>query len=180
MSVLPTKTKPKKISMIGSDGRRHTYLFKGLEDLHLDERIMQFMAIVNNMFAKAHKLVCVCVVHVQYVTLVEPSLGLSIFYSFLPFSLFLSPSHPLFLPLSSRHQTQLYLARDYAVIPLGARSGLIQWVDNVTPLFGIYKRWQQREALAKAMQQVRTNDYNVQIKLVHCLHMYICTTLILA
>ena len=41
--------------MIGSDGRKHTYLFKGLEDLHLDERIMQFMAIVNNMFAKAHK-----------------------------------------------------------------------------------------------------------------------------
>lgn len=55
VSVLPTKTKPKKISMIGSDGRKHTYLFKGLEDLHLDERIMQFMAIVNNMFARAHK-----------------------------------------------------------------------------------------------------------------------------
>ena len=53
--VLPTKTKPKKISMIGSDGRCHTYLFKGLEDLHLDERIMQFMAIVNNMFVRAHK-----------------------------------------------------------------------------------------------------------------------------
>ena len=52
-----------------------------------------------------------------------------------------------------RHQTQLYQAKDYAVIPLGARSGLIQWVDNVTPLFGIYKRWQQREAYVKAMQQ---------------------------
>ena len=39
------------------------------------------------------------------------------------------------------------------MIPLGARSGLIQWVDNVTPLFGIYKRWQQREAFVKAMQQ---------------------------
>ena len=63
----------------------------------------------------------------------------------------------------SRHQTQLYLARDYAVIPLGARSGLIQWVDNVTPLFGIYKRWQQREALAKAMQQV------------HYMYIYPCT-----
>ena len=57
------------------------------------------------------------------------------------------------LPSSLRHQTQLYQAKDYAVIPLGARSGLIQWVDNVTPLFGIYKRWQQREAYAKAMQQ---------------------------
>lgn len=28
---------------------RHTYLFKGLEDLHLDERIMQFLAIANTM-----------------------------------------------------------------------------------------------------------------------------------
>ena len=55
--------------------------------------------------------------------------------------------------MSHRHQTQLYQAKDYAVIPLGARSGLIQWVDNVTPLFGIYKRWQQREAYVKAMQQ---------------------------
>ena len=34
---------------------RHPYLFKGLEDLHLDERIMQFLTIVNNMFAKANK-----------------------------------------------------------------------------------------------------------------------------
>lgn len=47
------------------------------------------------------------------------------------------------------------------MIPLGARSGLIQWVDNITPLFGIYKRWQQREAYAKALEQVRvsTDEY---------------------
>ena len=57
-------------------------------------------------------------------------------------------------PPPSRDQTQLYMAKDYAVIPLGARSGLIQWVDAVTPLFGIYKRWQQREAYAKALEQV--------------------------
>lgn len=34
---------------------RYPYLFKGLEDLHLDERIMQFLNIVNNMFASANK-----------------------------------------------------------------------------------------------------------------------------
>ena len=28
---------------------RHAYLFKGLEDLHLDERVMQFLSVVNNM-----------------------------------------------------------------------------------------------------------------------------------
>lgn len=45
--VLPTKTKPKKLAFHGSDGKKYTYLFKGLEDLHLDERIMQFLSISN-------------------------------------------------------------------------------------------------------------------------------------
>ena len=53
--ILPTKTKPKKMVFLGSDGRKYAYLFKGLEDMHLDERIMQFLAIVNNMFAKANR-----------------------------------------------------------------------------------------------------------------------------
>ena len=47
--VLPSKTKPKKIVLIGSDGLRHAYLVKGHEDLHLDERIMQFLSITSNM-----------------------------------------------------------------------------------------------------------------------------------
>ena len=36
---------------------RHSYLFKGLEDMHLDERIMQFLGIINTMFARAERLV---------------------------------------------------------------------------------------------------------------------------
>lgn len=50
--ILPTKTKPKKLAFYGSDGRRYNYLFKGLEDLHLDERIMQFLSIANSMMSK--------------------------------------------------------------------------------------------------------------------------------
>lgn len=72
---------------------RYTYLFKGLEDLHLDERIMQFLSIANTMLRGSG-----------------------------------------------------YQARHYAVIPLGLRSGLISWVEGVTPLFSLYKRWQQRQA----------------------------------
>ena len=34
---------------------RYTYLFKGLEDLHLDERITQFLEICNHMFAKEER-----------------------------------------------------------------------------------------------------------------------------
>ena len=41
--ILSTKTKPKKLFFIGSNGKKYTYLFKGLEDLHLDERIMQLL-----------------------------------------------------------------------------------------------------------------------------------------
>lgn len=54
VTTLHTKTKPKKIVFYGSDGKTYTYLFKGHEDLHLDERIMQFLSIVNRMLIKYH------------------------------------------------------------------------------------------------------------------------------
>ncbi|RDD40629.1 Serine/threonine-protein kinase SMG1 [Trichoplax sp. H2] len=54
--ILPTKTKPKKIKLLGSDGKVYTYLYKGLEDLHLDERIMQLIAVINKMLARAEKI----------------------------------------------------------------------------------------------------------------------------
>ncbi|XP_037074413.1 serine/threonine-protein kinase SMG1-like [Pollicipes pollicipes] len=98
--ILPTKTKPKKLQLCGSDGRRYAYLFKGLEDLHLDERVMQLLSITNQMLAK------------------------------------------------QTEDVERYRARGYAVVPLGPRSGLIQWVEGSTPLFGVYKRWQQRAATA--------------------------------
>ncbi|XP_069381042.1 serine/threonine-protein kinase SMG1 isoform X1 [Paralichthys olivaceus] len=105
ITILPTKTKPKKLYFLGSDGNNYPYLFKGLEDLHLDERIMQFLSIVNTMFTK----------------------------------------------INQQEQPHFH-ARHYSVTPLGTRSGLIQWVDGATPLFGLYKRWQQREAVLQAQK----------------------------
>lgn len=99
--ILPTKTKPKKLVFHGSNGKRYTYLFKGLEDLHLDERIMQFLSIANSMMTKS---------------------------------------------ADCNGTISKYRARHYSVIPLGPRSGLISWVDGVTPIFALYKKWQQRDA----------------------------------
>ncbi|KAK4437819.1 Serine/threonine-protein kinase SMG1 [Sesamum alatum] len=45
--ILPTKTKPKKLVIVGSDGLKYTYLLKGREDLRLDARIMQLLQSVN-------------------------------------------------------------------------------------------------------------------------------------
>lgn len=53
VQILPTKTRPKKFAFIGDDNRQYNYLFKGLEDLHLDERIMQFLSISNTIMRKA-------------------------------------------------------------------------------------------------------------------------------
>ncbi|KAK9805272.1 hypothetical protein WJX72_010214 [[Myrmecia] bisecta] len=43
-------------------------------------------------------------------------------------------------------------ARHFTVTPLGPRTGLIQWLDNTVPLYGVYKAWQKRAATRKAGQ----------------------------
>ncbi|TKY67498.1 Serine/threonine-protein kinase SMG1 [Spatholobus suberectus] len=47
VTILSTKTKPKKLGILGSDGQKYTYLLKGREDLRLDARIMQFLQAIN-------------------------------------------------------------------------------------------------------------------------------------
>lgn len=48
VTVLSTKTKPKKLVLLGSDGQKYTYLLKGREDLRLDARIMQLLQAINS------------------------------------------------------------------------------------------------------------------------------------
>jgi len=99
---MPTKTKPKKVTLISSDGKQSSFLLKGREDLHLDERMMQLLSIVNRLMR--------------------------------------SNKNSSTRNLSSRH---------YSVIPLGPRSGLIQWVEGTAPLYSMYNRWQAREGKAQ-------------------------------
>ncbi|KAF4143106.1 FATC domain-containing protein [Phytophthora infestans] len=47
VTVLRTKTKPKSLKLIGSDGKTYKYLLKAREDLRLDERIMQYLRVTN-------------------------------------------------------------------------------------------------------------------------------------
>ncbi|KAI9362481.1 hypothetical protein DFJ73DRAFT_576621, partial [Zopfochytrium polystomum] len=49
VSLIPTKTKPKRFEFKGSNGRIYSYLFKGHEDLHLDQRIQQFISNFNDL-----------------------------------------------------------------------------------------------------------------------------------
>ncbi|KAL7080455.1 hypothetical protein ACQ4LE_000052, partial [Meloidogyne hapla] len=115
--VLPTKTRPKKISFIGNDGKTYTFLFKGQENLYIDARLMQLLRMCNTIFA-------------------DP-----------------------------KNQRQMdtrppYHSATYSVTPLGARCGLIQWVEGSIPLFQLYWKWRVRRA--KFLAELEENKLNKQ------------------
>ena len=51
MSVIMSKQRPRKCTMVGSNGRKYPYLLKGHEDLRQDERVMQLFGLVNTLLA---------------------------------------------------------------------------------------------------------------------------------
>lgn len=116
INILRTKTRPKKLSILGQDGHMYTYLLKSREDLHLDESIMQFLDVTNCLLKESGK----------------------------------------------RNISNL-AARTYPVLPLSDQSGLICWVDHVTPLFDLYKTWQQRAKDTKSVTQSPMDQYHHKV-----------------
>merc|ERR1719411_941366 len=49
LQVIPSKQRPRKLCMRGSDGKEYMFLLKGHEDLRQDERVMQFFSLVNSL-----------------------------------------------------------------------------------------------------------------------------------
>ena len=56
--VLPTKTRPKRLRLLASDGAAHAFLLKGADDLRVDERLMQFVRAANAAARDAAALAC--------------------------------------------------------------------------------------------------------------------------
>jgi FKBP12-rapamycin complex-associated protein len=50
--VMTSKQKPRRIGIMGSDGKKHGFLLKGKEDLRQDERVMQVFDLVNALFSQ--------------------------------------------------------------------------------------------------------------------------------
>jgi serine/threonine-protein kinase mTOR len=51
LSVIASKQRPRRLTIIGSDGKDYTYLLKGHEDLRQDERVMQLFGLVNTLLS---------------------------------------------------------------------------------------------------------------------------------
>ncbi|KAJ0981758.1 hypothetical protein J5N97_010013 [Dioscorea zingiberensis] len=102
LTILSTKTRPKKVVLRGSDGQNYTYLLKGREDLRLDARIMQLLQAIN-----------------------------------------------CFLQTCNDTCRRSLAIRYYSVTPISGRAGLIQWVENVTSIYSVFKSWQNRAQLVQ-------------------------------
>ncbi|KAJ4815070.1 Serine/threonine-protein kinase SMG1 [Rhynchospora pubera] len=50
--------------------------------------------------------------------------------------------------------------RYYSVTPISGRAGLIQWVENVSSIYSVYKSWQKRTQLAQAQVSGVSNGNN--------------------
>ncbi|RUP43431.1 hypothetical protein BC936DRAFT_137191, partial [Jimgerdemannia flammicorona] len=49
LTVMTSKQRPRRLTIVGSDGREYLYLLKGHEDLRQDERVMQLFGLVNTL-----------------------------------------------------------------------------------------------------------------------------------
>jgi hypothetical protein len=119
--VLPTKTKPKKITFICEFGNSHHYLLKGHEDLRLDQRLMQVVQATNCIFEGNAKA------------------GVPLTAGILFQDCFSRKSNSCNKP--ARRSTLVpRVVRDYAIVPLGRKAGFIQWVDAIS-LYTLCKQY---------------------------------------
>lgn len=55
LQVIQSKQRPRKLTIIGSNGCEFQFLLKGHEDLRQDERVMQLFGLVNNLLAECRE-----------------------------------------------------------------------------------------------------------------------------
>ncbi|KAL9547884.1 hypothetical protein MBANPS3_005951 [Mucor bainieri] len=90
ITIMRSLQRPKRIKIMGSDGKVYSFLLKKEDDLRNDARTMEFFYMINHFLKKN--------VHSR--------------------------------------DSELYI-RTFAIVPLGKRWGLIQWIDNLSSLKSI-------------------------------------------
>ena len=116
VQIIKSKTRPKKLTFVGNDGKKYQYLLKSREDLNLDEKMMQFLKLVNNTLTNH----CFSLTNNNNDNSSKDDNA----------SQFLSYNN--------------LRARLYQIVPLDKKTGLIRFVDHATPLMQIYRAWQDR------------------------------------
>ncbi|CCW59851.1 unnamed protein product [Phytomonas sp. EM1] len=69
ISVMPSKQKPRRFGIEASDGKTYYFLLKGHEDMRQDERVMQFIGLINTIFMSDNSATSIGLTILQYVVI---------------------------------------------------------------------------------------------------------------
>ncbi|KAJ6302636.1 hypothetical protein OIU77_016676 [Salix suchowensis] len=132
--VITSKQRPRKLTIIGSDGEDHAFLLKGHEDLRQDERVMQLFGLVNTLLENSRKTVEKDLsIHRYAVIPLSPNSGL---IEWVPNC---DTLHHLIreyrdarkITLNQEHKHMLHFAPDYDNLPLIAKVEVFEYaLDN--------------------------------------------------
>ena len=117
-TVIRTKTRPKRLRILGSDGVTYPFLLKSREDLHVDARMMQTVETVNLGLAQ-QRYKCASKQCTRGTTAAERA-----------------DHHCV------RHEV---FAPTYPVIPLSPSLGILRWIEHATPLFDLHRTKRRRD-----------------------------------
>uniref|UniRef100_A0A6N2LXY0 Serine/threonine-protein kinase TOR n=1 Tax=Salix viminalis TaxID=40686 RepID=A0A6N2LXY0_SALVM len=132
--VITSKQRPRKLTILGSDGEDHAFLLKGHEDLRQDERVMQLFGLVNTLLENSRKTVEKDLsIHRYAVIPLSPNSGL---IEWVPNC---DTLHHLIreyrdarkITLNQEHKHMLHFAPDYDNLPLIAKVEVFEYaLDN--------------------------------------------------
>ena len=117
-TVIRTKTRPKRLHILGTDGGAYPFLLKSREDLHVDARMMQAVDAVNMGLAQQR----------QRCAGKQCRQGSS--------AAARADHHCV------RHDVY---APTYPVIPLSSSLGILRWIEHATPIFDLHRTKRRKD-----------------------------------
>lgn len=138
LTVMTSKQRPRKLTILGSDGEDYAFLLKGHEDLRQDERVMQVSS--YNMFC----LLCTTLSNINFLCWL-----LSNWFNLLQLFGLVNT-----LLENSRKTAEKDLSiQRYSVIPLSPNSGLIGWVPNCDTLHHLIREYRDARKVSWSLKE---------------------------
>lgn len=179
--MIESKQRPRKLAVVGSDGRHYAFLLKGHEDLRQDKRVMQLFGLVNTLLASAGDdldaqsfLASAAAANANAgagagattngggVAAVNAGTGGSGPGGFGGFGgagassagSLVAHAHGLFGSgwRQSQHRQRDLSIRGYSVIPLAPTAGLIQWLSNCDTLHALIKEYREARRILLSVE----------------------------
>jgi hypothetical protein len=171
--VIESKQRPRKLSIIGSDGQEHPFLLKGHEDLRQDTRVMQLFDLVNALLSSSNN--SNTPNNTSNLNEADSSSGSTApsgANSATPggssSGMGLGSSSNTPAAQGSQNADLELNLRGYSVTPLSPVSGVIQWLSNCDTLHALIKDYRDARfvlisAENKLMGQVSSNCQTVKL-----------------